>query len=128
MGKPNGQRGALLCGISLLLALGASEAKAFQEEPIAAPQNKSEVAAPAQNPVAVTPPAAQLIDPNAAAPSIGGTEVKIPGLGQVGVLPKLDFGLELLYGPQDGPASTTPLEPEVNEGDLQIKGTIKHRF
>src|SRR5262245_11135402 len=27
-----------------------------------------------------------------------GTEVRIPGLGKVGVLPKLDFGLELLYG------------------------------
>ena len=27
-----------------------------------------------------------------------GTEVRIPGFGKVGVLPKLDFGLELLYG------------------------------
>jgi hypothetical protein len=54
-----------------------------------------------------------------------GTEVRIPGLGTVGVLPKLDFGLELLYGanepkglPQD---SSTP-------DDVQIRGTIKHRF
>jgi len=29
-----------------------------------------------------------------------GTEVRIPGLGKLGVLPKFDFGLELLYGEQ----------------------------
>jgi hypothetical protein len=47
----------------------------------------------------------------------------------VGVLPKLDFGLELLYGPQDGGAAlNAPVEPPVNEGDLQIKGVLKHRF
>jgi hypothetical protein len=54
-----------------------------------------------------------------------GTEVRIPGLGTVGVLPKLDFGLELLYGAneQKGPISDKS-EPD----DVQLRGTIKHRF
>jgi hypothetical protein len=54
-----------------------------------------------------------------------GTEVRIPGLGTVGVLPKLDFGLELLYG-----ANETKGMPEerTEPNDLQIRGTIKHRF
>ena len=54
-----------------------------------------------------------------------GTEVKIPGLGTVGVLPRLDFGLELLYG-------ATELRGRPDEksepSDVQIRGTIKHRF
>lgn len=56
----------------------------------------------------------------------GGTELKIPGIGSVGSLPKLDFGLELLYGAGSGPTPEQPLE-EKND-DVLIKGTIKHRF
>ena len=43
----------------------------------------------------------------------------------MGVLPKLDFGLELLYGAneQKGPV------PDKNDtDDVQLRGTIKHRF
>jgi hypothetical protein len=54
-----------------------------------------------------------------------GTEVKIPGFGTVGVLPKLDFGLELLYGATD--ARGRP-DDKSEPGDVQIRGTIKHRF
>jgi hypothetical protein len=54
----------------------------------------------------------------------GGTELNIPGLGKIGNLPKLDFGLELLYG--DG---TGPEKPANDQNDdVLIKGTIKHRF
>jgi hypothetical protein len=53
-----------------------------------------------------------------------GTEVRIPGFGKVGVLPKLDFGLELLYGATE--AKGMPDKPEPS--DVQIRGTIKHRF
>lgn len=54
-----------------------------------------------------------------------GTEVRIPGFGMVGILPKLDFGLELLYG-----ANEQKLLPEdkTNPDDVQLRGTIKHRF
>ncbi len=61
------------------------------------------------------------------AQSSGGTEVRIPGLGKLGVLPKMDFGLELLYGANEQPK---PAEPE-GEGpadDLTIRGSMKHNF
>jgi hypothetical protein len=56
-----------------------------------------------------------------------GTEVKIPGIGTVGVLPKLDFGLELLYGANGNEAKVMP-EDKNDANDVQIRGTIKHRF
>jgi hypothetical protein len=55
-----------------------------------------------------------------------GTEVKIPGFGTVGVLPKLDFGLELLYGATDARGGRPDDKSEPS--DVQIRGTIKHRF
>ena len=55
-----------------------------------------------------------------------GTKLSIPGLGTVGVLPRMDFGLELLYG-GNTPAQDTP-EPEDESDDLRIRGSIKHRF
>jgi hypothetical protein len=54
-----------------------------------------------------------------------GTEVRIPGFGKVGVLPKLDFGLELLYGATE---SRGRPEEKSEPSDVQIRGTIKHRF
>ena len=59
----------------------------------------------------------------------GGAEVFIPGLGRLGVLPSLDFGLELLYGANDAPEKS----PEVNDlplsdDELTIRGIVKHRF
>jgi hypothetical protein len=55
-----------------------------------------------------------------------GTEIRIPGIGTVGVLPKLDFGLELLYGGND--PKGLPQLPQTDPDDVQIRGTIKHRF
>jgi hypothetical protein len=69
---------------------------------------------------------------NLAVPGLGlgknsGTEVRIPGIGTVGVLPKLDFGLELLYGASGN--ETKGMPDDKNEtNDVQIRGTIKHRF
>jgi hypothetical protein len=56
---------------------------------------------------------------------LNGTEVRIPGLGKVGVLPKLDFGLELLYGANEQKGT---FEDKSNPDDVQLRGTIKHRF
>ena len=56
----------------------------------------------------------------------GETELNIPGIGSVGSLPKLDFGLEMLYGGGSGPAAEKPLDDK--NDDVLIKGTIKHRF
>ena len=57
-----------------------------------------------------------------------GTEVRIPGLGKLGVLPKMDFGLELLYGAAELEDPKGQEEPETLDDDLRIRGTIKHRF
>jgi hypothetical protein len=54
-----------------------------------------------------------------------GTEVRIPGIGKVGILPKLDLGLELLYGATESKGLP---QDKTEPGDVQIRGTIKHRF
>jgi hypothetical protein len=54
-----------------------------------------------------------------------GTEIRIPGVGSVGVLPQLDFGLELLYGANDSGGRP---DDKSQPSDMQIRATIKHRF
>ena len=56
----------------------------------------------------------------------GETELSIPGLGTIGKLPKLDFGLELLYG--GGSAQDVEGPGEDKNDDVLIKGKIRHRF
>ncbi len=58
-----------------------------------------------------------------------GIEIRIPGLGKLGVLPKLDFGLELLYGVND-PKAQGPQDKlrQGQEDDGKIRGSVKHRF
>lgn len=58
----------------------------------------------------------------------GGTEVRIPGLGTLGVLPKLDFGLELLYGVNEDKRNEQQKGPAESDDGVQIRGTLKHRF
>lgn len=58
-----------------------------------------------------------------------GTVVRIPGIGKLGVLPKLDFGLELLYGANRTQPDVTPeVTQDADDGDLRIRGSVKHRF
>lgn len=93
--------------------MGFQEQKAGTAAPAAA-------AAPAQ---LDQKPAAAQAAPGAAE---AGPEVRIPGIGKLGVLPKMDFGLELLYGAAEGkPAADAPRD---NSEDLTIRGSVKHRF
>jgi hypothetical protein len=55
----------------------------------------------------------------------GETELAIPGIGTIGKVPKLDFGLELLYG-GSGQGAEAPADEQ--KDDVLIKGKIKHRF
>ena len=55
-----------------------------------------------------------------------GPEIKIPGLGTIGALPKLDFGLELLYGANE-PKGTPQLDKN-DGGDLRARATVKYKF
>jgi hypothetical protein len=57
-----------------------------------------------------------------------GTEVRIPGLGTLGVLPKLDFGLELLYGVNEDKRNEPDKGSNEPDEGVQIRGTLKHRF
>jgi len=112
-----------------VLAIFAQSATAFQQT-----DGKAQEPAATDSAGQSTKPA---IEPgkglNLAVPGLSlgknnGTEVRIPGIGTVGVLPKLDFGLELLYG-ANGANETKGMPEDKNEtNDVQIRGTIKHRF
>jgi hypothetical protein len=107
-------------GIGMALALASTSTLAFQEQGGAAP------VAPAPAEAQSPPPSDKSI--GFSAPKVEedtGTEVRIPGLGKLGVLPKMDFGLELLYG-----ANETAKQPEREEPaeDLTIRGSVKHNF
>ncbi len=59
-------------------------------------------------------PAAAIIDPGIKAPRVqSGTKIRVPGLGVIGEIPKMDFGLELLYGASQPKGS----DIERNEGN-----------
>ena len=63
------------------------------------------------------PPASRSICPTRPRPKPEtGTEIRIPGLGKLGVLPKMDFGLELLYGAADQKQPEGPPEAAPNPG------------
>lgn len=57
-----------------------------------------------------------------------GTQVRIPGLGTLGVIPKMDFGLELLYGAADSPSKRLENSKTDGQDDVLIRGSIKHKF
>ncbi|MGQ0456338.1 MAG: hypothetical protein ACT4OU_04680 [Hyphomicrobium sp.] len=99
-----------------LAAATGSAAVALEEQK--APASQTEAA-----------PQAGVQDAAPAAKAETGTEIRIPGLGKLGTLPKMDFGLELLYGASDEKA---PVEPpasvESPTEDLTIRGSVKHRF
>jgi len=122
---------ALAFSIALSLAQQVTGAMAFSTETVTPPQNDTQ-AAP------LTPFGQQLSLPGktpeqAPADSLAlsskdsGTEVIIPGIGSVGKLPKLDFGLELLYGEKNSP-DALQFDQHSPENDMQIKGTLSHKF
>lgn len=113
----------------LALGLGGQVALAFQETTIGGGEQQKAPAAPIlELPKAQGDPTKGGLDLSGAELNLGrtsGTEVRIPGLGTVGVLPKLDFGLELLYGANESKGLP---QDKINSDDVQIRGTIKHRF
>jgi hypothetical protein len=112
-------------GLVAALVVGVStDASAFTETKIPPAQPQT----PAPQLQLQTPPSGEglsLVKPGDA--TAGGTELSIPGIGSVGKLPKLDFGLDLLYGAGSDPVVQD--RPQENDGkDVTIKGTIRHRF
>lgn len=105
--------------ISLVLCLvGAQSAVAFDEQTV--------------TPGGSGGPGTQIVDEKAVTGNKDdGTVVAIPGLGKLGVIPKLDFGLELLYGAENGQPQVEDrlLErPAEDDEGLRVRGSIKHRF
>jgi hypothetical protein len=122
-------RNGLAVGVVLVLALLAGpRVYAFQEQTTgagSAPAQAEQPAPEGQSPAEAKP--LDLSGETAAKPD-SGTEIRIPGLGKLGVLPKMDFGLELLYGAaEQKPAGVPEGTPNPDE-DLAIHGTVKHRF
>ena len=109
----------LVMGVVVGLSLPAY---AFQEQTTAPVTPEQKAVAPVAEPAAPDAALAPATAPKAAE----GTEVRIPGLGKLGVLPKMDFGLELLYGASEG--KQPQAEPEDQPEDLTIRGTVKHNF
>jgi hypothetical protein len=110
-----------ITGLCLVLALASTAAFGFQE------QRSGDAGA--------TAPAAEKSQVQDGANSQSGTvlkpsvgpDVRIPGLGKLGSLPKMDFGLELLYGAAEQKnQDVTPREDQRDE--LMIRGTVKHNF
>ena len=111
----------------------AQSALGFQETTVGGgdkPAQGQGQAAPAETKVAPGPGTGSLNlnIPDVSAGKSSGTEVRIPGIGTVGVLPKLDFGLELLYGATEPKGMAPEDRAHPDQNDLQIRGTIKHRF
>jgi hypothetical protein len=105
-----------LIGLTAALAIVSTAAFAFQEQQQAAPATQSEQAAqPNVAPVAPDAP-----------PTSKGMPVRIPGLGTLGMIPKMDFGLELLYGAAEQAKRSDPSKPE--NDDVLVGGRIKHKF
>lgn len=106
----------------VVLASTASYALDEQQMPVA-PSSAPQQAAPADAPQSGVQDTAPI-----AKSGETGTDIVIPGIGKLGVLPKMDFGLELLYGvaEEKQPEAQGPLENQPE--DLTIRGSVKHKF
>ncbi|HWB47371.1 MAG TPA: hypothetical protein VG900_18220 [Hyphomicrobiaceae bacterium] len=122
------QKRAMWAG-ALFLAL-STHAYAFQETTVGGDDKASAPSAPVVEAPKADPSLGKGLNLTVPEVSIGkgtGTELRIPGIGSVGILPKFDFGLELLYGANED----SKLRPETDKLDpdgVQIRGTLKHRF
>lgn len=57
-----------------------------------------------------------------------GDKRKFPGVGALDGLPKMNFGLELLYGAKEEQDSTASPYTDWGADDIKVLGTIKRRF
>ena len=126
----NGMKLTTITAITALMALAATPVIAFDEQTTAVPDGATaKSAAPKADTPAATPGVQNYATPDSAASGADNTEIRIPGLGKLGELPKMDFGLELLYGATETQEQIEDSQdPEATTDDLRIRGTIKHQF
>ena len=112
---------ALAAGVTAALLVGSGPALAFQETPEASPEILSVA------PDASKGPAMQMQTPATAPASAQPAEKSGAKVLGFSILPKMDFGLELLYSQQPMELQqATPLQ-EDNE-DLTVLGKVKRHF
>ena len=111
----------LTIAVAAAMAGQASPSFAFQEQAVGGASTRDGTALPS-----LPMPNLNLSLPEAKAGNGAGLEVRIPGVGSIGALPKLDFGLELLYGANESAVGRP--DERSQPSDVQIRGTIKHRF
>ena len=115
---------AAIAGVMAALSFGSGGAFAFQETPSAPPAEAAE-----QTP-APQAPAMQLGSPNDAQADQPADRKGLKLFGYT-VLPKLDFGLDVLYGRVQerlqlgAPEKSGTLE---ENGDVSVLGKVKRRF
>ena len=115
------RRVALAAGVIAALLVGAGPALAFQETPEAPPESLSVAPDTSKN------PAMQMQTPATGPASAQAAEKSGAKVLGFNILPKMDFGLELLYSQQPMELQqATPL-PEDNE-DLTVLGKVKRHF
>lgn len=114
----------------LVLGLSLGPAHAFQETTIgASPTPKAAAKATDGQSAVGGADGSAILTPSqkkaAAKPKSGG--IQFPGLSDFGLLPKMNFGLELLYGQGDvREPVTNPQDAPID--DLTIRGSVKHNF
>ncbi len=113
------KRFGLIAGLCAALVVTAGSATFAMEEQQAPVAPQAPAADAAKAGVQEAAPAAK---------AESGTEIRIPGLGKLGTLPQMDFGLELLYGASDAKAAQDPVPENLQEQDLTIRGSVKHKF
>lgn len=110
----------VICFGFLTLWMISPEAPLAFEQTPAAPVPGTTLVEPGQGTARLAP--GNNLEPQDKTPKEKG--LSLPGLGSFNILPKFNFGLDLLYG-----APSEPSGPDVQpDDDLAIRGSVKKRF
>ena len=113
------RRIGLVAGVCAVLSTAASPVLAFQETPVPPPAEQ----ATSKNEKPAVPPM-KLGDPS----TDRQPAAKKRGFG-LGLLPKLDFGLDLLYGDEQQREMELQSTPSLEtDQDISVVGKVKRRF
>ena len=84
-----------IIAVAMGIVAVSSVALAFEEQKMPGGQG----AAAGKQSAPSAQPSTSLAEPGLQVPKLdSGTKIRVPGLGVIGEIPKMDFGLELLYG------------------------------
>ena len=114
-----------LVGLSVLALLSANAVAFEQTQVLPKTPEEATEAAVSKGSAPPAEPSVELALPDDATAEKSGPTISLPGIGKIGTLPKLDFGLELLY---DSEQSATSNVDEAGDAGVSIRGTVKHKF